>query len=334
VNEITKIGNTKGKVREGAPAKRKPKLLEQVRITLRTLRYSRKTEEAYTKWIREFIVFNNKKHPKELNKENIEKYLTHLAVERKVSASTQNQALCALVFLYKKVLEKEFGWLENVIRANKSRRLPVVLSKNEAQSILKNMDGVTKLIASILYGSGLRLSECLSLRALDIDFDNKTITVRRGKGDKDRTTVLPNSIVEALKKHLNKVKEIHYDDLRNGYGETILPDQLEKKYPNAAKEFKWQFVFPADKKIRLNKIVRYHIHESSVQKAIRQAAIKSEVEKNIGPHTFRHSFATQLLSDGYDIRTIQELLGHKSLRTTMIYTHVLKNISGVKSPLD
>jgi integron integrase len=282
-------------------------------------------------------MFNNKQHPEKLSKEHIEKYLTHLAVERRVSASTQNQALCAIVYLYKKVLKKDFGWLEDVQRANKNKRLPVVLSKNEAMLILKNMNGVTKLITSILYGSGLRITECLSLRILDIDFDNKTITVRRGKGDKDRTTVLPSSIVEALKKHLTKVKEIHYNDLRNGYGETVLPDQLEKKYPNAAKEFKWQFVFPADKRIKLKreqKIVRYYIHESSVQKAIRHATKKSEVAKKVGPHTFRHSFATQLLSDGYDIRTIQELLGHKSLRTTMIYTHVLKNISGVKSPLD
>lgn len=316
---------------------KQPKLLDKVKLVLRKERYSKKTEEAYTKWIKQFIIYNSKQHPEVLTKENIEKYLTHLTVDRNVSASTQNQALCAIVFLYKKVLKQEFGWLEDVKRATKNKRLPVVLSRNEARSIIEEMKGVTKLITSILYGSGLRLSECLNLRILDIDFDNKTIVVRRGKGDKDRTTVLPKSMVVDLKKHLRKVKEIHYEDLRRGYGEAILPHQLEMKYPNSAKEFKWQFVFPSEKRIKLNnknKIIRNHLQESTIQKAIRYATIKAKVEKKVGPHTFRHSFATQLLSDGYDIRTIQELLGHKSLRTTMIYTHVLKNISGVKSPLD
>lgn len=318
-------------------ADNKPKLLEQIKLTLRTLRYSKKTEEAYIKWIKEFIVFNNKQHPEKLESKHVSDFLSHLAVSRKVSASTQNQALCAIVFLYKKVLNKNFGWLDDAVRANKSSRIPVVFSKSEAITVISNLSGTSKLIASILYGSGLRLNECLMLRVLDIDFDNRVLTVRRGKGDKDRTTVLPSSIIPELKLHLKNIYEIHYEDLKRGYGETILPDALEKKYPNASKEFKWQFVFPADKRTKLEKsgkITRLPIHESTIQKAITIAVKKSKIDKKAGSHTFRHSFATQLLSDGYDIRTIQELLGHKSLRTTMIYTHVLKNISGVRSPLD
>ena len=315
----------------------KPKLLEQVRISLRTLHYSAKTEEAYIKWIKEFIVYSNKQHPEKLNSTHVSKFLSYLAVDRRVSASTQNQALCAIVFLYKKVLGKDFGWLDDAVRAHKGLRIPVVFSKSEALKIISCMQGISKLITSILYGGGLRLNECLNMRVLDVDFENRIITVRKRKGDKDRTTVLPASIIPELKEHLFTVKEIHYSDLKSGYGETVLPDSLEKKYPNAAKEFKWQFVFPADKRTKdekTGKVVRYRIHETTIQKAIKQALKKSMIEKKAGSHTFRHSFATQLLSDGYDIRTIQELLGHKSLRTTMIYTHVLKNISGVKSPLD
>lgn len=315
----------------------KPKLLEQVRLTLRKLRYSKKTEEAYTKWIKDFIIFNNKQHPEKLDNKHISDYLTYLAVNRRVSASTQNQALCAIVFLYKKVLNQDFGWLDDVVRANKSSRIPVVFSKSEAVNVISNLSGITKLVASILYGSGLRLNECLTLRVLDIDFENKIITIRRGKGDKDRTTVLPSSIIPELKVHLKNIFETHYEDLKRGYGATILPDAIEKKFPNASKEFKWQFVFPANKRTKLEKngkITRLPIHESTIQKAITTAVKKSKIDKKAGSHTFRHSFATQLLSDGYDIRTIQELLGHKSLRTTMIYTHVLKNISGVRSPLD
>ncbi len=315
----------------------KPKLLDQVRLTLRKLRYSKKTEEAYTKWIKDFIIFNNKQHPEKLDNKHISDYLSYLAVNRRVSASTQNQALCAIVFLYKKVLNKDFGWLDDVVRANKSSRIPVVFSKSEAVNVISNLSGIPKLVASILYGSGLRLNECLTLRVLDIDFENKIITVRRGKGDKDRTSVLPSSIIPELKVHLKNIFETHYEDLKRGYGETILPDAIEKKFPNASKEFKWQFVFPANKRTKLEKngkITRLPIHESTIQKAITTAVKKSKIDKKAGSHTFRHSFATQLLSDGYDIRTIQELLGHKSLRTTMIYTHVLKNISGVRSPLD
>jgi len=318
-------------------ASTKPKLLAQVKITLRTLRYSKKTEEAYTKWIKEYIIFNNRQHPEKLGNKHVSDFLSYLAVNRRVSASTQNQALCAIVFLYKKVLNKDFGWLDDAVRANKGSRIPVVFSKSEAVNVISNLSGIPKLVASILYGSGLRLNESLMLRVLDIDFENKIITVRRGKGDKDRTTVLPSSIIPELKLHLKNIFETHYEDLKRGYGETILPDAIEKKIPNSSKEFKWQYVFPANKRTKLEKngkIIRLPIHESTIQKAITTAVKKSKIDKKAGSHTFRHSFATQLLSDGYDIRTIQELLGHKSLRTTMIYTHVLKNISGVRSPLD
>ncbi len=304
---------------------------------MQTSGYSSKTIEAYVKWIKEYLIFNGKKPPLELEKINVEKFLTYLAVERNVASSTQSQALAALLYLYKNYLGTNFGWMDDVIRSKRGKRLPVVFTKEEAKSVIDNMNGVPKLAASLLYGSGLRLSECLRLRVLDIDFDLNTITVRRGKGDKDRTTVLPVSIQKRLLTHLEFVKELHYNDLKSGYGETILPYSLDKKYPNASREFKWQFVFPASNKVRekrSGKIVRYHIHESSIQKAVKRAITLAKINKKASSHTFRHSFATHLLSDGYDIRTIQELLGHQSVRTTMIYTHVLKNVSGVRSPLD
>ncbi|MCB9211762.1 MAG: integron integrase [Ignavibacteriales bacterium] len=302
-----------------------------------TSSYSTKTIDAYTKWIKEFILFNNKKHPRELNKAHVEKFLTYLAVDRRVSPSTQSQALAALLYLYKNHFREQFGWMEDVIRAKRTKRLPVVFTKEEAKSVIDNMSGVPKLAASLLYGSGLRLGECLSLRVLDIDFELNTITVRRGKGDKDRTTVLPNSVKTKLLVHLDYVKDIHYNDLRKGYGKTTLPFSLDKKYPNASAEFKWQFVFPADTRIKdkqTGNFVRFHIHESSIQKAVKRGIELAKINKKASTHTFRHSFATHLLSDGYDIRTIQELLGHQSVRTTMIYTHVLKNVSGIRSPLD
>jgi integron integrase len=315
----------------------KPKLLDKVRFTLRANRYSKKTEEAYTKWIKEFIYYNGKQHPKVLGKKEIEQYLNHLAVDRSVSPSTQTQALCAIVYLYKNVLDIEFGWLEDVTRATKTVRLPVVLSKEEAIQIIGQTNGSINLIISIMFGSGLRLGEALAIRVLDIDFENGIITVRRGKGDKDRTTVLPKTLIPKLQEHLKLIEKLHYEDLKKGYGIIRLPDCLAEKYPNANKEFKWQYFFPADKRIfdkKLNKYIRFHLHPSSIQKAVKKATDKTNINKKVGTHTFRHSFATYLLSNGYDIRTIQELLGHKSLRTTMIYTHVLKNISGVKSPLD
>lgn len=334
---MIKLFNGKSILHIDPKIKKKPKLIDQVRNTFRTLRYSKKTEEAYVKWIKEFIYFNNKTHPLELSKEHIEKYLSHLAVERHVSSSTQTQALCAIVFLYKKVLEKEFGWLEDVTRASRKPKLPVVFTKEEARKVIENTEGDVRLIVSLLYGSGLRLSECLGLRIKDVDFGYKSLTIRDSKGEKDRTTILPESLMHVLKNKIKSDKEIHDNDLRNGQGRTILPDALDDKYMNASKEFAWQFVFPANKYV-YNKTSGYkyrlHLHHSTVQKEIRKAVKAAGINKPASAHTFRHSFATHLLQNGYDIRTIQELLGHKSVRTTMIYTHIIENLHGVRSPLD
>ena len=315
----------------------KIKLLDQVRIALRTNHYSPKTEESYTSWIKQFIVFNNKTHPEKLGKEEIQKFVSYLAVERHVASSTQNQALQGILYLYKNVLKKEVGWLDDIKHATRVPHLPVVFSKREVNKIFEHLEGITKLIVSLLYGSGLRLSECLNLRIKDVDFDYKQIIVRDGKGEKDRYTVLPLTIIPELKKHLNKVYVQHKCDLAKGKGETILPYALSKKYPNAGKEFGWQYVFPADKFIKEKEsglIFRYHIHESTIQKAVKEAVRKAGVNKPGSPHTFRHSFATHLLENGSDIRTIQELLGHRSVKTTMIYSHVLNRGLGVRSPLD
>jgi len=318
-------------------SKSSPKLLSQVKLILRKERYSSKTEEAYTKWIREFIIYNNKQHPNELGKEQIEKYLTHLAVERKVSASTQSQALSAIVFLYRKVLEKEFGWLEDVTRATRKPKLPVVFTIEEAKNVIDNLRGDFQLVASLLYGGGLRLSECLNLRIKDVDFGLKSLTIRDSKGEKDRTTVLANSIIPELKSKVEQVKQLHNEDLQKGEGKTILPGALNKKYVNANKEFSWQYLFPAnkyyyDKELKFK--YRLPLHTSTVQKEIKRGIKKAGINKPASSHTFRHSFATHLLQSGYDIRTIQELLGHKSVRTTMIYTHIIENLHGVRSPLD
>jgi integron integrase len=315
----------------------KIKLLDQVRITLRANHYSPKTEESYTSWIKQFIVFNNKIHPEKLGKEEIQKFVNYLAIERHVASSTQNQALQGILYLYKNVLKKEVGWLDDIKHATRVPHLPVVFSKREVSKIFEHLEGITKLIVSLLYGSGLRLSECLNLRIKDVDFDYKQIIVRDGKGEKDRYTVLPITIIPELKKHLNKVYIQHKRDLAKGKGETILPYALRKKYPNACKEFGWQYAFPADKFIKEKEsglIFRYHIHESTIQRAVKEAIRKAGVNKPGSPHTFRHSFATHLLENGSDIRTIQELLGHRSVKTTMIYTHVLNRGLGVRSPLD
>jgi integron integrase len=314
-----------------------PKLLDLIRGELKTNHYSRKTEEAYIGWIKRFILFHNKRHPNEMGKDEIQKFINHLAVDQNVSSSTQNQALQAILYLYKNVLDKEVGWLDDIKHATRIKHLPVVFSRNETTKIFEYLDGVPKLVVSLLYGSGLRLTEALSLRIKDIDFEYRQIIVRDGKGEKDRHTVLPTSIIPELKKHLNEVYKQHKKDLSKGKGETILPYALDKKYPNAAKEFGWQFAFPADKFIKHNdsgKIIRWHIHESTIQRAVKDAIKKAGIIKQGSPHTFRHSFATHLLENGYDIRTIQELLGHSSVKTTMIYTHVLNRGLGVKSPLD
>lgn len=314
-----------------------PKLLTQIKNKMRASSYSPKTIEAYTYWIKDFIRFNNTKHPKDLEKENIEQYLTHLAVKRNVAASTQNQALSAILYLYKNIVVKEIGWLDDVVRARRSRRIPVVFTKGEVKEIFNHLNGVPNLICSILYGSGLRLGEALSLRVKDINFDYKQIIVREAKGGKDRITTLPNKIIPELKNNLNKVYKLHQKDLKIGRGKTKLPFALAKKYPNADAEFKWQYAFPADKFITEKEtglIFRFHIHESTIQKAVKLALKKAKILKLGSSHTFRHSFATHLLENGYDIRTIQELLGHSSIKTTMIYTHVANMGAGIKSPLD
>lgn len=317
--------------------KKKVKLLDEVRITMRTNHYSKKTEESYIGWIKQFILFNHKVHPEQLGAEEIKNFINHLAVSRHVSSSTQNQALQGILFLYKNILGREVGWIDNIKHATRVKHLPVVFSKREVGQIFVHLDGANKLVVSLLYGSGLRLAECLNLRVKDIDFDYTQIIVRDGKGEKDRHTVLPFSVITELKKHLNEVYKQHKHDLAKGKGETILPYALKKKYPNAAKEFGWQYAFPADKFIMDKEsglVFRFHIHESTIQRAVKEAIRKAGVNKPGSPHTFRHSFATHLLENGADIRTIQELLGHQSLKTTMIYTHVLNRGLGVKSPLD
>jgi integron integrase len=316
----------------------KSQLLEQVRQVIRLKHLSIRTEKAYINWIYRFILFNNKQHPKTLGEKEIQKFLSSLAVVSNVSASTQNQALNALLFLYHNVLNIPLHNLTNVVRAKRSQRLPVVFTKKEIEIIFSHLTGEIKLIGMLLYGAGLRLMEAIRLRVNDIEFDNNYIIVRHGKGDKDRITVLPETIKSSLQKHLKKVELLHQQDLDDGFGEVFLPDALARKYPNAAKEWKWQYVFPAAKRSldpRSKKQMRHHLSESVVQRALKKAITKAGVNKNGSAHSFRHSFATHLLESHYDIRTVQDLLGHADVRTTMIYTHVL-NRGGisVKSPLD
>ena len=316
-----------------------PKLLEQMQNTLRRKHYAYRTEKTYIDWARRYILFHNKRHPQEMGIPEIETYLTYLAVERNVSASTQNQALAAIIFLYTQVLKIEIDSKEiNASRAKRPQKLPVVLSKEEARKIINLMVGTHKLMTQILYGGGLRLMEVIRLRTKDIDFANHQILVRSGKGDKDRVTMLPEKIIDPLQSHLFRVKEEHKLHIKNGYGSVLLPNALALKYPNAKNEWQWQWVFPSknlSKDPRGGETRRHHLSTSSLQRAVRKAGKLSGINKRISPHTFRHSFATHLLENGYDIRTVQELLGHKSVQTTMIYTHVL-NRGGiyVRSPLD
>lgn len=318
--------------------RRKKKLLGRVRDAIRTKHYSIRTEEAYVSWIRRYILFHDKRHPREMGATEIEEFLTHLAVNEHVAASTQNQALGALLFLYHEVLKKDLERPLDAVRAKKPKRLPTVLTKEEVQRVLAAMSGTNQLVAKLLYGSGLRLIECLRLRVKDIDFEQHQIIVRDGKGRKDRVTMLPNSLADPLQKHLRRVEMLHQKDLAEGYGAVYLPDALERKYPNANREWIWQYVFPSKQRSRDPRsgvVRRHHLHESTVQRAIRKAAKLADIKKHITPHTYRHSFATHLLENGYDIRTVQELLGHKDVRTTMIYTHVLqRGVLAVKSPLD
>ena len=316
----------------------KVKLLDRVRNEIKVRHYSLRTEKSYIGWIKRFILFNNKKHPLDMGADEIRDFVNHLAVKANVSASTQNQALQAILFLYKDILKIEVGWINEIERVARTKHIPVVFSKSEAKLVLENMDGVVRLVASLLYGGGLRLNECLRLRIKDIDFDYKQIVIRDGKGEKDRRTTLPEKLIPALQAQIKHVKKIHTADLKENKGETVLPYALRKKYINASKDFSWQFLFPSgnfavDEESK--KRYRYHVHSSTVQKAIKESLKKCEITKPGSPHTFRHSFATHLLEAGYDIRTVQELLGHKDVRTTMIYTHVLnKGGMGVRSPLD
>lgn len=314
------------------------KLLDQVRGTIRTKHYSYRTEQTYVEWIKRFILFHKKRHPKDMGVDEIQAYITYLANERRLAAPTQNQALSAILFLYKYVLQKEIAFPSDIIRASKPERLPTVLSHAEAMSVINNMSGVPQLIAKLLYGSGLRIMECMRLRVKDVDFENHQLIVRDGKGENDRATILPDSLIPTLKVHLETVRVIHQMDLKASCGEVFLPYALARKFPSASKEFAWQYVFPASARSVdpvSKRAGRHHLDVSVAQKAIRIAARLARIDKPVTPHTFRHSFATHLLQNGYDIRTVQELLGHKDVKTTMIYTHVLQRGGlAVRSPLD
>ena len=316
----------------------KPKLLDQVRQRCRLRHLALSTEDAYVGWIRRYILFHQKRHPLEMSAPEVTAFLTHLAVDGQVAASTQNQALSALLFLYREVLEREFGWLEDVVRAKKPKRLPVVYTPEEAMAVIEELQGVRWLMGTQIYGGGLRLNECLRLRVKDLDFERLQVTVREGKGDKDRVTLLPETLVEPLKQHLIRVREEHERAVREGYAGVELPYALARKYPRADREWGWQYVYPAAQPSvdpRSGARRRHHLDPSYLQKAVGAAIRKLGFQKPAGCHTFRHSFATHLLADGTDIRTDQELLGHQDVRTTQIYTHVLKlNGFAVKSPVD
>jgi len=314
------------------------RLLEQVREAVRTRHYSLRTEEAYIRWAREYILFFDKRHPAEMGAKEVSAFLSHLAVERNVAASTQNQALSALLFLYREVLALPIGWVDDVERAKRPKRLPVVFTREEVRAVLSHLRAEMWLMASLLYGSGLRLMECVRLRVKDVDFAQLQIVVREGKGDKDRITVLPASLVQPLEKQLERAKALHEMDVSEGFGRVHLPYALARKYPNADWEWGWQYVFPARQRSldpRMGREQRHHVAETALQKAVRSAVRSAGIAKPGSCHTLRHSFATHLLEAGYDIRTIQELLGHADVATTMIYTHVLnRGGKGVKSPLE
>lgn len=315
-----------------------PKLLDRVRERIRVKHYSIRTERQYTQWIKRYILFHGKQHPQDLGASHLEAFLTHLATEENVAASTQNQALAALLFLYREVLSMDLPWLENVTRAKKAQRLPVVLARHEVQRVLSHMDGVYSLMAKLLYGTGMRLMECVRLRVKDVDFSRKEIIIREGKGNKDRVTVLPEQLIPLLKSHLTMRHAQYLSDKAQERAAVYLPQALDKKYINAASEWAWQYVF-ASKSLsidpRSGEERRHHVDEKLLQRAVRRAAQQAGIVKPTTPHTFRHSFATHLLEAGYDIRTIQNLLGHADVSTTMIYTHVLnRGGQGVRSPLD
>lgn len=318
---------------------KKPKLLDQIRYAIRARHYSIRTETAYVYWARQFILFHDKRHPKQLRKRHLEAFLTYLAVKRKVSASTQNQALSALVFLYRQVLEQEMPWLEDVVRAKRPRKLPTVLTAVEANRVLPHLHDTPWLAAGLMYGAGLRLLECLRLRIKDVDFGQNQIIVRSGKGDKDRRTLLPVQLVDSLHRQVVRVTSIHESDLEAGYGAVWLPYALAIKYPNAPRELGWQYLFPASR-LSVDRREggvkrRHHTDPKHIQRSVKRAVMAAKIDKPASCHSFRHSFATLLLENGTDLRTIQELLGHKDITTTQIYTHVARTgFMGVRGPLD
>ena len=314
------------------------RLLDQVRRACRVRHYSRRTERAYAQWVKRFVLFHGKRHPSEMGAAEVSAFLSHLAVVGRVSASTQNQALAALVFLYGQVLRAPALELEELVRARVPQRLPVVLTQDEARALLARVGGESHLVAALLYGAGLRLLECLRLRVKDLDLERGEIVVRDGKGRKDRVTMLPRSLAADLRAQLERARALHAGDLASGFGAVELPGALARKYPSAARDWGWQWVFPARGRYRERETGierRHHLHETVVQRAVKRAVVAAGIAKPSSCHTLRHSFATHLLAAGYDIRTVQELLGHRDVRTTMIYTHVLnRGGRGVRSPLD
>jgi len=316
----------------------RPLLFDRAKEAMRRLHYSYRTEETYLHWMRRFILFCGRRHPRNLGAEEVTAFLNHLALERRVSAATQNQALAALLFLYKEVLSQALPWLDGIQHARRPIRRPTVLTSAEMQALLSKMRGTRWIMASLLYGAGLRLRECLKLRVKDIDFGYRQILVRDGKGGKDRVTILPGSVMAPLEAHLVRVRALHDQDIADGCGDVELPDAISRKYPRAPYEWGWKFVFPSHRRSvdpRTGAIRRHHLYENYLTRGVKLAARAAGIAKHISCHTLRHSFATHLLENGYDIRTVQELLGHSDVSTTMIYTHVLnKGGRGVTSPLD
>ncbi|MFZ2724714.1 MAG: integron integrase [Methylococcaceae bacterium] len=314
-----------------------PKLLDQVRDKIRLKHYSIRTEQSYVEWIKRFILFHHKRHPKEMGVVEIEAFLTYLAVDRHISASSQNTARAAILFLYRHVLNINSETFNSLSKPKVKKNLPVVLTVNETRLVLACLKGIYALLGNLLYGTGMRLMECVRLRVKDIDFEQREILIREAKGGQDRVTMLPIAVIEPLKQHLITVKQLHEQDLQAGFGMVYLPNALERKYPNANKEWGWQYVFPAhqlsiDPRSQIKR--RHHLDEKGIQRAMKQAVLEAGLSKPATPHTLRHSFATHLLHSGYDIRTVQELLGHKDVQTTMIYTHILNRAGKVVSPLD